>query len=204
MNAFIPLHTFLDLLLPLTEDQKMRFSSLFTATTLTKGEHLLRAGDSLSYLYFCLSGCFRLYYSTYDGKERIKSFCAANDFITSYTALLTGEPAQFSIQALQPAKLLRLSYLDLLALTAEDPIWERLTRRMVEGLYMKKERREMQLLTLSAEDRYRCFLEEFGTLDKDIPQYYIASYLGITPVALSRIRAQWRNIRPSSDSINLS
>jgi CRP-like cAMP-binding protein len=62
----------------------------------------------------------------------------------------------------------------------------------------------MQLLTLSAEDRYRCFLEEFGALDKEIPQYYIASYLGITPVALSRIRAQWRNVQPESDSINLS
>lgn len=52
MNAFIPLHTFLDHLLPLTEDQKTRFSRLFTVTTLTKGEHLLRTGDSFSYLYF--------------------------------------------------------------------------------------------------------------------------------------------------------
>ncbi|MNG38637.1 hypothetical protein D3C84_1264130 [compost metagenome] len=64
---------------------------------------------------------------------------------------------------------------------------------MAESLYVKKERREMQLLTLSAEDRYRSFLEEFGALEKKIPQYYIASYLGITPVALSRIRAKWRN-----------
>lgn len=99
MNAFIPLHTFLDSLLPLTENQKKRFSSLITTTTLTKGEHLLRAGDSLSYLYFCLSGCFRLYYSTYDGKERIKSFCAANDFITSYTALLTGKALRYQLEA---------------------------------------------------------------------------------------------------------
>ncbi|KRF05485.1 hypothetical protein ASG89_20365 [Paenibacillus sp. Soil766] len=193
MNTFLPLHTFLDRLLPLTEDQKERFTSLFTVTTLAKGEHLLRTGDHLSHLYFNLSGCFRLYYSTYDGKERIKSFCAANDFITSYSALLTDSPSPFSIQALEPAKLLRIFYPDFLTLIAEDPIWERLARKMAESLYVKKERREMQLLTLSAEDRYRSFLEEFGVLAKKIPQYYIASYLGITPVALSRIRAKWRN-----------
>ncbi|OAS17095.1 Crp/Fnr family transcriptional regulator [Paenibacillus oryzisoli] len=193
MHLFTPLLTFLDRTLPLTEDQTSRFTSLLTPTSLDKGEHLLRSGEQMSYLYFSLSGCFRMYYSTYEGKERIKSFCATHEFITSYSSLLTSSPSQFSIQALQPATLLRIYYPDFMALTAEDPIWERLARRMSEGLYLKKERREMQLLTLSAEDRYRCFLEEFGTLENEIPQYYIASYLGITPVALSRIRAKWRN-----------
>ncbi|MFD0697914.1 Crp/Fnr family transcriptional regulator [Paenibacillus sp. GCM10027628] len=197
MTKWDSLGHFLDGLLPLSENQKNRFYSLFTPITMDKNEHLLLAGERTEHLYFCLSGSFRMYYSTYDGKERIKAFCGADDFITSYSSLLTGSPSSLSIQALQPAKLIQAYYPDFLALTLEDPVWERLARLITEGMYLKKERREMQLLTLSAEERYACFQQEFGTWEARIPQYYIASYLGITPVALSRIRSK-NAIRPFS------
>ncbi|MEW9699842.1 Crp/Fnr family transcriptional regulator [Paenibacillus sp. SI8] len=190
MNETSALEHYLDALHPLSWEQKQRFFSLFTAFAIEKNVHLLRAGDRVEHLYFCLSGSFRMYYSTFEGRERVKTLGAAGDFVTSYSALLTGCPSSISIQALQSSKLLKARFSDFKALTAVDPVWERVARLVSEGLYIKKERREMQLLTLSAEERYLIFLNEFGPWEDQFPQHHIASYLGMTPVALSRIRSK--------------
>ncbi|QTH42550.1 Crp/Fnr family transcriptional regulator [Cohnella sp. LGH] len=125
---------------------------------------------------------------SFRGDEYNKSFCSAHDFIASYGSLLAGVPSRISIQALADSLLLTIRYSDFRSLYDRQLCWERLGRLLIERLYVKKELREREFLALSAEARYLKFLERYGHLETAIPQYHIASYLGITPVALSRIR----------------
>ncbi|WP_160396899.1 cyclic nucleotide-binding domain-containing protein [Paenibacillus sp. MMS18-CY102] len=173
---------------PIPDSQWEPFWARSAKQTVAKHKHWLRAGEPAQYIGFCTSGLFRMYYTTPSGEEYNKSFCAAADFVASYSSLLLDAPAFFSIQALADSQLAVFRYSDFRALYDKHPCWERIGRTLVEQLYIKKETRERELLILSAEARYRQFLDQFGSTAAAIPQYHIASYLGITPVALSRIR----------------
>jgi CRP-like cAMP-binding protein len=133
-------------------------------------------------------GLFRLYYTTPDGAEYNKNFCGQNEFVASYSSLLMNKPAYFSIQALMDGELLVVRFQDFEALCDRHACWEKLGRKISERMFISKEKRERELLMYSAEERYRQFLGQYKHLENRIPQYHIASYLGITPVALSRIR----------------
>jgi CRP-like cAMP-binding protein len=111
-----------------------------------------------------------------------------NSFIVSYTAMLKKTESFFTIQALEDSLIHTVSYDRWLSLLHEDPFWTKLLISLLEKGYMKKESRERELLLLSAEERYVGFLLEYPGLEDRIKQHLIASYLGITPQALSRIR----------------
>ncbi len=171
------------------EKEWIYIQSFFKEEHFDKGDHLLRAGEIPEYIYFCISGLVRMYYTTENGVEYNKSFCQKNEFVTSYSAGLLRIPSLLSIQTLESSDFVALPFTILPNLLERHPSWERLNRKLVEMLYIKKEQKEMQLLLLSAEQRYRAFLDEYSHQEKNIPNYHIASYLGITPVALSRIRS---------------
>lgn len=153
----------------------------------------MNAGERVSYAYFCITGLFRLFYTLEDGKEFIKSFSLSNEFVTSYGAMISGEPSYFSIQALEDSAVIEIPYAVLQELSDRSHEWERFVRKSVEQLYLKKEERERELLFLSAAERLEAFRKKYPDLELRIPQYQIASYLGISPVSLSRIINQKRN-----------
>ncbi|MOA52811.1 hypothetical protein D3C78_1761660 [compost metagenome] len=101
--------------------------------------------------------------------------------------MITREPSYFSIQALEDSVVIEIPYELQQDLMERDHGWERLVRKAVEKLYLKKEERERQLLFLDAGKRYCAFLESYPHIAKSLPQYHIASYLGISPVSLSRL-----------------
>jgi len=96
-------------------------------------------------------------------------------------------PCRSHIQAMEDSELLIGDYDRMKKLYARNAGWQELGRRIAENFYVGKERREYELLQLSASERYLMFDQEYPGLARRIPQYYVASYLGITPVALSRI-----------------
>lgn len=155
--------------------------------SMKKGEHLVNAGEPVDHAYFCSEGLFRMYYTLEDGREYNKSFAAEGDFVTSYGAMITREPSYFSIQALEDAAIIEVPYSLLQELMEREHGWERLVRKAVEQLYLKKEERERQLLFFDAATRYRAFLDKYPHIAGRLPQYHIASYLGISPVSLSRL-----------------
>ncbi|MFD0590324.1 Crp/Fnr family transcriptional regulator [Paenibacillus sp. GCM10027627] len=161
---------------------------LASRRSIAKGQLWVRSGDPVDSIGLCSKGLFRLYYTTPDGSEFNKSFCSQHDFVAPYSALLQGTAACLSIQALMDSEILAIRYADFVSLYDRHPGWNRFGRLIAEQLFLKKELRERELLFLSAEERYRLFQEQFGKAASNIPQYHIASYLGITPVALSRIR----------------
>lgn len=177
-----------DRLVEIPSEEREYFRTLVARRSVPAQSHFARAGEPAADIGFCLSGLFRLYYTTPDGTEYNKNFCGQHEFVAPYSALLMREPSYFSIQALMDCELLVVRFRDFEALFERHACWQKLGRLIAEHMFVSKERRERELLMLSAEERYRQFLGRYRHLENRVPQYHVASYLGITPVALSRIR----------------
>ena len=153
-----------------------------------KGELLIRQGAPDSSIYLVQSGLLKAYYSTLEGKELIKSFIQPGEFIGSLISCRTGESSTFSLTCLEDCTLRRVSYAELQQAASGQPeIAGFITSGLME-LAIKKERREYEFLCLSAQERYSLLKERQPGLLERITQNDIARYLGITPVALSRIK----------------
>lgn len=152
-----------------------------------KGVTLIQVGQLAKHAYFCTVGLFRLYYTLQDGREYNVAFTVENDFATSYGAMVMGTPSFFTIEAMEDSVVIEIPYDMLKELMDNSHAWERFVRNSVERLFIRKEERERELLYLSAKERYKAFLIKYPGLEHRIPQYHIASYLGISPVSLSRI-----------------
>ncbi len=178
------------------EAELAKLLALFRPTTLRRGEHLLRAGEMPRSLAFVESGLLRLYYLDADGREFTKSFCTEGEVVAAYSALLLGQPSRLFIEALEDSRLLVVDYRAYQELAVGHACWAAVNQRRAEALFIKKEQREATLLLDDAETRYRQFLVDHPGLEARVRQHHIASYLGITPVALSRIRARLRRVNP--------
>lgn len=164
---------------------------------LERRQPLFHAGAREPHVYFVRDGILRLAYELPCGSQRIKGFVAEGGFFASAVALLGDGRASFSATALATACVERVDYAVLEALAARHPSWQRVLTRGFQLFGLRKEQRERELLTLDAGQRYRRFVEEDAALAARLPQKEIAAYLGITPVALSRIR---RRMRPRADN----
>jgi CRP-like cAMP-binding protein len=155
---------------------------------LKKNEYFIKVGDVPDKLAFIIAGIFRVFYTTEAGVERILVIRDENWPLSAYSSFLENIKARFSIQALEDSCLLYISLRDYNELLLQHSCWQVISGKYAEILFLEKEKREIEFLTVDAETRYNNFLNELPKIEKRIPQYYIASYLGITPVALSRIR----------------
>ena len=160
--------------------------------TVPPGHLLLRQGEPCEDFVFFRSGLAKAYYNTLEGKEFIKSFISEGDIIASLQAVLANEPSRFNLLTLEPSEVLVVPAQPLLAAMQDNFELLRLVNDRLAQLAMKKEGREYDLLCLSAEQRYRQFREQRPELLSRLTQVDIARYLGITPVALSRIRRRER------------
>ncbi len=155
---------------------------------LEAGDHAFMQGDSDSNIYFVQSGLLKAYYIRSDGKEHIKSFLPEGSIIGSMVALVDGDPCTFSLVASEPTVAIALPYKVLADAAQSD---NGLANALVGflGTYGKrKEQREYQLLSMSAEDRFALLVETMPDIAGRVSQADLASYIGITPQALSRIK----------------
>lgn len=165
------------------------------ARSCAKGEILLRAGDVATQVLFVGKGLLREFYTTANGVEATRRLCGEGELSGSLADLLSGAPALVSVEALEASELIELRYAAFDALTEGNPLWLRLARRIAEALYLRKTQREFEMLTLPAAVRYRNFADEHPGFEERVSQRVVASYLGITPVHLSRLRAANRSGR---------
>lgn len=154
---------------------------------LSAGEYLLRAGDVPLEIGFVLSGLLEKFYETADGHSFIKDFSLKLRLVTAYSSLLLAKPAHLNIRAIEDSRLLMISFSHFQALYKRHSCWQELGRKIAEALFIEREQRESELLMLKAEERLDLFMNKFPDLIQRIPQYSIASYLGISPVSLSRL-----------------
>jgi CRP-like cAMP-binding protein len=156
--------------------------------SLVKGAHAFRQGDRDESLYVVQTGLLKAYYILPDGKESIKTFLKPGSMIGSLSANYNGGACTFNLVALQDARLSQLPFTVLLQGARKS---HEIAREVIEfllALYMKKEQREYELLSLPAAERYQRLCAEDPDLIEQVTQNDIALYLGITPVALSRIK----------------
>jgi len=161
---------------------------LFSAQAFLSQTHWIQAGDTCNELCFILEGLVRIYYIDQAGNEVNQHFYQANEVIAPVDALVSKEPCQYFVQALEPTRLMLANYNEFSKAGDHDPELLRLEIKMLQTIFIKNARREAQLLLGNAEQRYRWFCKEYPELLERIPQYHIASFLGITAVSLSRLR----------------
>ncbi len=153
-----------------------------------KDDHLFRQGDMNSSLYYIKQGFLKAYYISEDGKEFVKSFLSTGNVIANLTSVHLKQPCSYSVICLEPATLIMVSFEDLYQRSLEDQSIARTIIEVLLKLALKKERREYEFLCLSAEKRYDLIQKNMPELLEKVTQNDIARYLGITPVALSRIK----------------
>lgn len=154
-----------------------------------KGAHLVQQGDRCRHLYFIEQGLLRGYYHA-DGKEMTHWFSFENDFATSFHSFITGEPAVENIQAGEGCMLWRIGKEDLSVLCSQYHEIERLLRLTYEQYYLRLEERFINSQFKTAAERYQQLLLQHPHIVERVPVGQIASYLGISPETLSRVRAQ--------------
>ncbi len=157
-------------------------------TRLAKGAYFVRVGDRPEYVGFNLNGILRYYYLDENGRDTSKGFSIPGRFVISFSSMAEKRESYFSIEALSSVDLLIFKYADWLFLADRDMRWYKFFFKLLESAYVTKELREKSLLQDDAATRYMNFSKEYPGLESKIRQHYIASFLGISPEALSRLR----------------
>ncbi len=153
-----------------------------------KDSFFFRQGENVFEIGYVQKGLLYNFYTDEDGNELVKYFISSGKLVAAYSSLILSRPAIASCKALEDTTIITIQYEDLLNLYKRHACWERMGRLGAEEQFVEKEIREYQFLANTASERYNFFVRENPDLINRIPQYLIASFLGISPVSLSRLR----------------
>lgn len=178
----------IDQIINLTKDEKLLIEQYFKGKSLSKGELWIEEGQYCNQIAFIKKGICRIFYNDQDGNEVSFFFMPENNFISSYTSFLTLTPTKENIEAVGDVEMLVVNREDLEKLSKEIPkvqIWRRI---IAENLFILLERRISMLQSKTAQERYENMIKENGDILLKVPLQYMASFLGVTPQHLSRLR----------------
>lgn len=182
------LYTKINSLTPLTDEEFNKLQAFFLPKKLRKRQFLVQAEEECKYLAFVEKGILRSFTIDSKGSEHVVQFAFEGWWISDVSGFFTGEPSTYSIDVLDNAELLILTRANMEKMFAEVPKLERFFRILIQNSYIALQRRMAGTLTLSAEERYLNLLNSSPDIASKIPQHMVASYLGVTPETLSRIR----------------
>jgi len=171
----------------LTEEELNNSLPYFEYVKLKKGEFLCKEGIVCRKISIVKSGVLRSFYN-YEGEELTTYFNIENTFATALRSYLKEIPATENLQALTDVELICISKENMDRLYEEIPVWNKIGRLIMENLYVKMEERSISLQNNTAAERYLEFMEEFPGVVNRVSLQYIASFLGIAPETLSRVR----------------
>lgn len=174
----------------LSADEEAILITALELRNVRKKEFLLEAGEICRENYFINQGCFRLYLITPKGNEQVIQFGIENWWITEYFSLKTGMPSQYYLQATEKAQVVVLKRNMEDELFSKIPQLERYFRLVLEKAYSAQLNRIHYIFNLTGEEQYRMMSQKYPEFVQRIPQYMLASFLGITPEFLSMLRAK--------------
>ena len=186
-NDFLKIKQAIDRFQPLEETEWEEFSEKLELKKLKKGDFLIREGQVENHIYFINKGATRNFFIK-DGKDYTVDFQFTDEFVTAYYSLITREPSSVFIELLEDSELVAISVNFLNEFYARYHNGEKIGRLIAEYQYVKRLRKEMDLLSLTAEERYAGLMQRNPALIQNISIKHLASYLGIQPESLSRIR----------------
>ncbi|MFK7805501.1 MAG: Crp/Fnr family transcriptional regulator [Anaerolineae bacterium] len=191
-DSFLQLRTAFNTLTPLPDPEWDRLKKIFQNRQVNLNDFVSHPGDEAHELIFVTQGLLRFYYLTADGKESNKAFIVENQFAGPLASAVLGIPIYYGIQALEPTSMLVAPFQAFTELYETSIHLERLGRKFAELLLVRKELRTRSLLEQTATERYQDLLHKSPHLIERVPQYHLASYLGIAEVSLSRLKNNGR------------
>jgi CRP-like cAMP-binding protein len=166
----------------------LEFEKLIKEHFYRDGSVVFKKGEKVSSCYIVVSGVFKVYYLNDSYREYIRSFHLPNDVIASFTETLNASPSKITVECISKGSLLEFSWESFVELTERNSIWQKIAFNILALNYTMKEQRELELLTMKALERYKILLNTKPEIFNLVPQHQIACYLGITPVALTRLK----------------
>lgn len=188
MPTIEPLITYFNNFTPLDEEEIIFVSTCFKSRLYRKRQYILQEGDVCNNYNFVVRGCLRMYKIDKNGNTHILQFTSENGWIADIGSFHEHTPSELSIDALEDTIVLQISYENLIAIYERFPRFNRIFRILMENAYVSLQKRMFQNISSPAEDRYNFFMEVYPHLSSRLPQTQIASFLGITPEFLSRLR----------------
>ena len=171
------------------EEEAFLLSKVFLRKYL-KGQYVVQQGDICKYECFVLSGCTKMFYVDDDGQEHIIMFSIEDWWASEIGSFVSQTPSDYNVQCIEETHLIQLSFEDQEDLFKQIPKLERFFRLILEQAFVASQKRIISSFSLSAKERYLNFKKQYPKIEQRIPQYMVASYLGISKEFLSRIKKQ--------------
>lgn len=172
----------------LTKEEEQQIAKFLTPKKLRRKQYLLQEGDPCKFVAFVEKGALRSYSVDEKGSEHIIQFALEGWTISDLYSFLTGEPATYNIDAIEDSELTLISKSAHEELLNTMPKFETFTRLNITGAYVAMQRRLTSIISSPSEERYEKFNELYPSIVQRVPQHMIASYMGLTPETLSRVR----------------
>jgi CRP/FNR family transcriptional regulator, anaerobic regulatory protein len=183
-----PLLNYFERLIPLNKEEKELVTQNFHPRLYRKRQYVLQEGNICIQLNFVVRGCLRMYKIDEQGATHILQFAAENYWINDLGSFHSEKASELNIDALDDTMVLQINHSDLISLYKQASKFDRIFRVLIENSFVSLQKRLLQNISSTAEERYQSFLETYPHLANRLPQTQIASFLGITPEFLSRLR----------------
>lgn len=191
-----PLLDYFQKVISLNNQEKQLVTELFKPRLYRKRQYVLQENDTCNQCNFIVRGCLRMYKVDTDGNTHIIQFASENWWIMDLGSFHDRTPSELNIDALEDTMVLQISYDNLLSLYTQAPKFDRIFRVLVENNYVSLQKRLLQYISSTAKEKYLSFQETYPHLTNRLPQTQIASFLGMTPEFLSRLRN--KQVKPKS------
>ncbi len=185
-----PLFNYISNYVDLTHEELRFLASKISCRTYLKNQYIVQQGDICTYECFIIKGCTRTFHLDNQGQEHIIMFSIEDWWAGDVGSFITQTPADLNVQCLENTELIMFSHDVIEELYHEIPKLERFFRQIITKAYVFSQKRIVRNFSLSAKERYLYFKKQYPKIERRIPQYMIASYLGITKEFLSKIKKQ--------------
>lgn len=186
--AYGPLITYLERYISLDNQEIEVLKSLTRIKKVRKRQFVAEQGEICRYENYVVEGCLRCYHTDEEGTEHIVQFAVDDWWISDLHSFLTQSPANFSVDAIEPSVLIQFGYDDLQELYERIPKLNQFFRLIIQNAFVASQKRIVASYSKDAGKRYIEFRNRYPNIEKRVPNYMVASYLGITPEFLSKIR----------------
>ena len=185
-----PLLDYISKYVTLTNTEEHFLTSRLSSRKYIKGQYLLQQGDISQTECFIISGCTKMFYLDDKGQEHIIMFSIEDWWTSDLGSFISQTSSDFNVQCLENTEIIQFSYNNIEELFSEIPKLERFFRKIIEKAFVASQKRIIRNFSLTAKERYLIFKESYPKIEQRIPQYMVASYLGITKEFLSKIKSQ--------------
>jgi len=187
-SSIEPLLNYFDRLILLNKEEKELVTEKFHPRLYRKRQFVLQEGDICTQFNFVVRGCLRMYKIDEQGAIHILQFATENYWIMDLGSFHGEKPSELNMDAIEDTMVLQISRNDLIALYMQAPKFDRIFRVLIENSFVGLQKRLLQNISSTAEERYQSFLDTYPHLVNRLSQTQVASFLGITPEFLSRLR----------------